>query len=559
MRKGVVSFLLTLLLTAVVHPVALAAPPSRIEIAVNSAAYDAHLVRASYVSLYAPAPASFGPRPAACDRLGHLRFRSAAGPLDFRNADAILVGMPGLQGGATLMDRIARNTIRRAAQRGKHIEFWSLDRRANCFEDHRGLRAARAAKNPSIGPEYYFHGAKIDGHRYAGPPDEEGRAFLSHLGLAQTLRDWRTVIAQVPAADRQRKVLCGGHSLGSRLTGAFARWDFDGNPATTVDAGYRQCAAYFSIDQRLREEQDLQVALSALPVGLGAAGGAVGTAAPYTEPVSDPLIALSLATVAAEVAPKAESRLGERLPRTGSTELLMRLLLSPDLVSFLTGTRQLRDFRFTNEAALGAVYDDNSQSLGILRVSLGAFTGGPVNRKEFPAPNGLPNVSGLVGANTLVAPARTRDEGGPLYRWISSSAVRSPLDSQGRPYTSRSSEVTDIRDFARLAAESPADFWEWYFPTRLLTDTVAEAAGDRSGDLRNSMHDGVSKHPTLYIDAGDGVEGSADAPSGPPGTRRILLPGYNHIDPSTASYLQPGGRPERASLELARFAVVMTR
>lgn len=67
------------------------------------------------------------------------------------------------------------------------------------------------------------------------------------------------------------------------------------------------------------------------------------------------------------------------------------------------------------------------------------------------------------------------------------------------------------------------------------------------------MHDGVSKHPTLYIDALEGIEHTNSEPTGPPGTRRLILPGYNHIDRSTAAYRQSDGRPERASLVLSRF------
>lgn len=534
-----------------------AAAQERTEVRVASGADDARLVASSYVSLLAPAPRDFGPRPPACDRIGYLRLRSAKGPADFRDADAILVGMPGLTGGGTLMDRIGRNAIRRAEAMGRHIEFWSLDRRSNCLEDHRGLLAARRTGDPLLAAQYYFKGRAIDGHRYAGQPDAAGKAFLSHIGLAQTLRDMMAVIAQVPAQDRARKVLCGGHSLGSRLAGAFAKWDFDGDPATTADAGYRQCAALFSIDQRLREETSLEALTAAFPaLGLTTATGPLG-AAPYADTLADPLLALGVATVAAQVAPDAESRLAEQLPRDGTIELLLRALLSPDAASFAAGSRQLRDFRLTNLGVFGAIYDDNSQGLGLLKVSLGTFAGGPVNHRDFPTPTGTPNLDGLAGGNALVAPARTRAEGGPLYGWTpfdaitdGSAAIR---DSDGNEYTRSASEVTDIRDFTRLAAESPVDFWEWYFPTRIATEAIAETAGDRSGDLANARYDGVSRLPALYIDAGEGIERSGTTPSGGPGTRRVVLAGYNHIDPSTASYQQPGGRPEIGSLELARF------
>ena len=317
---------------------------------------------------------------------------------------------------------------------------------------------------------------------------------------------------------------------------------------------------HISIDQRLREEVSLEALTAALPqLGLTTASGPVGAVAPYADILADPLLALGVAT---DVAPDAESRLAEHLPRGGTIELLLRALLSPDAVSFATGTRQLRELRLTNLGAIGAIYDDNSQALGLLKVSLGAFAGGPARRREFPTPTGTSNIGGFVGGNTLVAPAQTRAEGGALYGWapfdVVADGATAPRDTEGRAYTTSASEVTDIRDFARLAAESPADFWEWYFPTRIATEAIAETAGDRSGDLANARHDGVSKLPALYLDAGEGIEGHGNMPSGPKGTRRVVLSGYNHIDPSTAAYEQPGGRPEAGSLELARFAAATT-
>src|SRR5205085_5650 len=85
-----------------------------------------------------------------------------------------------------------------------------------------------------------------------GFKSETDAQFLSHVGLEQTARDEYTVITRgMPYKLRRRKVFCGGHSLGGPLTAAFADWDFDGNPKTTRDAGYNQCAAYFALDTRL--------------------------------------------------------------------------------------------------------------------------------------------------------------------------------------------------------------------------------------------------------------------------------------------------------------------
>ena len=67
------------------------------------------------------------------------------------------------------------------------------------------------------------------------------------------MEDWYEVLRTgIPGQPRRaRKVICGGHSLGGPLTAAFASWDFDGDPATRSDAGYKQCAGLVGLDTTL--------------------------------------------------------------------------------------------------------------------------------------------------------------------------------------------------------------------------------------------------------------------------------------------------------------------
>src|SRR5688500_14909998 len=107
----------------------------RTERLVRSTAPDAKAVRQSYVRIWAPLPASVGPHPKACDYLGYLRYRSSRGPRNPAKARAIITAMPGFLGGAMSFDQVARNTVRNAAKRGRFVEFWAIDRRANCLEE----------------------------------------------------------------------------------------------------------------------------------------------------------------------------------------------------------------------------------------------------------------------------------------------------------------------------------------------------------------------------------------------------------------------------------------
>ena len=133
-------------------PAAAFAAPAVTETPVDSVAPGAKQVKESYVSIADPLPDSVRPHPEACDSLGYLRFRSSRGPEDAKRADAVITLIPGFLAGAATFDQIARNVIRDAEKRGKHVEVWAIDRRANCLEDHHGVRGRRqgAGRRPRL-------------------------------------------------------------------------------------------------------------------------------------------------------------------------------------------------------------------------------------------------------------------------------------------------------------------------------------------------------------------------------------------------------------------------
>lgn len=544
------AFLLVLLLVVAVPPVS-AAAENRTERAVHTPAADKRIVKESYVRLRAPMPESSPAHPAACDWISYLRFRHARGPRRSVKADAVLTLMPGIFAGAGSMDQVARNTVRRAARLGRRIEVWTLERRSNCLEDHRGVRAGVETGDPRVSFGYYFEGRAVGGKKFAGFADEQKAAFLRDVGLRQTIEDWHTIITrEVPSQRmRRRKLVCGGHSLGGPLTAALASWDFDGDPETTKDAGYNQCAAFVGLDTTVSASG------SEGGGGLGVLTGLISQtgAAPYVSvPPLTPqtLQAPALIAVTAFQRPDEETITTQLIPRDPEWELTLRLLFSRNAQDFATGSPSVRDFRVTNASALAAIFDDNSTGISIFRTSLGFYTGGPLVDKSFPAHD-----------PTLAAPEEPH---GPLYRWQTYRRIGAPLElnDEGVPYTSRDSEVTSMRDFSRVVYQFPANFIEQYFPTRLVTDFAAMTAGDRTGDLENLRHDGPSRRPVLLVQAGDSA--ANDAPDeGPTRTgekpndkqlsREAILPGYNHIDVGTAAWIQNDRRPEGASQELARF------
>ena len=547
--------LLAALSALIVLPATAVAASERTERAVRTPAPDAKVVKESAVRLHAPMPESSPEHPEACDWISYLRFRHVDGPRQSSKADAVVTLMPGIFAGGGSFDQVARNTIRRAAKRGRHVEVWGIDRRSNCLEDHRGVRAGVETGDPRVSFGYYFEGREVDGQTFPGFADEQEAAFLRDVGLKQTVEDWHTVITrEMPSRrKRQRKLICGGHSLGGPLTAALASWDFDGDPETDEDAGYNQCAAFVGLDTTVSMEG-------------GSGGGGVGIltaavsqsgASPFVNapPLTpETLLAPALIGVTAFQKPDEETITTQLIPRDPEWELTQRLLFSRNPQDFATGSPSVRDFKVTNASALAAIFDDNSSPISIFRASVGMYTGGPLVDKSFPAHD-----------PTLAAPDEPQ---GPLYHWqnysrVGANGAELELNDEGDPYTSRDSEVTDVRQLGRSLYQFPVNFIESYFPTRLVTDFAAMTSGDRSGDLENLRHDGPSMKPILLIQAGDSDSNDAAADEGPTETgekpndkdlsREAILPGYNHLDVATAAWRQNDGRKEGSSKELARF------
>ncbi|MFF4508856.1 hypothetical protein [Streptomyces sp. NPDC001401] len=518
-------------------------------------------VSESVVRVKIPLPASFGARPAACDWLSYLRYRSSDGPRASADADRILVAQPGILEGAGAFDSVARDTVARAAEQGRHIEFWALDRRSNCLEDRTGI----ASGDQHTAVDYYYRGKRVDGRTFAGFVGNDRLGWMAKLGIEQTVRDqYDLLAAELPGqALRKRKVLCGGHSLGGVITGYFAAADFDGDPGTTSDAGYNQCAGYFALDTTVSTSLgDLSGSTpddTNLPdVGLGY--GAVQTgldSGVLPRSLSAPVLLnpetmtlLAIAGVGAVQAPGAEADLPSYLPANTNIEATNRFLFSKDTATFLTGSPAVKDFRLTNAAVLGALLDDNSVPLAFLQSSVGFFDGGPITDKNFPAANGSSQQPGLFGVEYKAIPAQPH---GPLYTWRNYDRVGAADDpgyrsADGRPFTNAGKEVTDIGELARSLAEQPLDFTEQYFPTKLVTDL--ELATYPQVKQLVVHPEGLTANPTLTVLAGDGLLAGRI----PAGLHPVVADGYQHLDVLTAAPVQNNGRPEPVSTHLAQFA-----
>lgn len=475
--------------------------------------------------------------------------------------------MPGILAGASSLDATGRNVVRTAAQQGRHVEFWSLERRANCLEDHRGLTAAVGSKNPDTAFDYYAGYSTIDGRSFREASDTD-TGWLKHQGLAQTLQDWRSVLLTIPERVRRERTFCGGHSLGGLIVGQLAQWDFDGDPRTDGDRGYQLCRGFFVLDSRT----ELTGAQAAeLTDGLvGPASGLLGAdlpglgdlvnpgtlGLPYLRNLPlNPQVFATIASIgaAATTAPDAAADIQRRLPADPNLTLAVRLFTARNVGGLVVPDPDVTRLRATNTALFGFLLDDDSSPIGILRASIGTPAGGPVVKKDLLLPYGSPVTLFALAGGTAVSPS----DPAASYTWAPydrTPTAPTPTDAQGQPYSSPGEEVSDVRQVVRQFSQPLADYSEWYFPLKVLTDVLAANTGDRSGSLAARVPGGIAKRPAIYLDAENGFAPRLGDPErAGRDTTRVLLPGYDHLDVGTAAFRQTTGRPEPVSSNLDAF------
>ena len=542
------------------------------------------------VSIHSPAPRDNGIPPEECDYIRFLRFRPRDGSGDIADADAVLVLTPGFYCGANAFEYMGRQLVYMALLREAQVEVWAVERRPNRMEDHTGLNAAETAADTGLAVDYYYYGAELGGRTYEGSLKDEDAPYLSEFGLKLAIEDVYTVITtMVPDAEtRRRKVFVGGHSLGGPLTAIFASWDFDGDPNTLDDAGFRNCAGLVGLDGAISLTMGMfETAAEALPEEPPPDTSDDGMAAYYEElveglregsmprlfPISilepEALIVLELLGMEANWAPEEESTLLEEVPELESIDMMLKLLHSRSLDHFLIHSPDITDFRYTNEAQLGVILDDNSMPVKIVQASMGFLRDGPVVIKDFPLPSdlaGIPLLSDLVGSFISIdglfiandaGPSYFQLGQGPLYGWanfdqIGDSADPEFKDTEGNTVlTTMVEEVSDIQDVAGVLYKGPSNFLEWYFSMRLMVDFMAAIFPFAPEYGLNLMHmDRIDEIPQVEFMAGSNMDSSL---TGPTGAERHVLEGYNHIDVLTAAADRPSHRENGVLAPLIDF------
>ncbi|MCP4610685.1 MAG: hypothetical protein GY845_18410 [Planctomycetes bacterium] len=551
-------------------------------------------------SIYSPAPTDNGIPPEECDYIKFLRFRLRDGSGIASDADAALIMVPGVVEGANGFEYIARNLIYTAKVKNNlSLEVWAMDRRNNCLEDLTGVQAAEAnsdhyetAKDLFI--NYYYHDLEIDGKTFDGFVKNKDAPYLSEFGLEMDTKDMYAIITtMIPDRElRRQKVFVGGHSLGGIHASMFAGWDFDGDPNTLDDAGYMNCAGLFCFDSFVTTTKEtIEPLVGVLPPSIlsltenlteeayikivnGFREGWLPNIVPLLN--GELLCLIEAMGLMADNFPDDEHTAIREIPYSNSVELILGLFHSRDLSTFADKTPHIKDFRYTNEALLGVLFDDDYSPLGMIQMGMGFLNGGNVVNKVFPVPDevrDIPVVSDLIGLLAgpgiqYIANNAGPDENnlgqGPLYTWanfdeIGNAADPDYQDTTGMTtFTNMTDEITDIQDFARALYTGPSNLVEWYFSLRRIVDIMAATLSYGPKYGLNFVHsDKVGDLPKKEFVGEDGILGSDIAGKIIP-FDADLIPGYSHMDPMMASANTPSHRENDVIQPLIDFILANT-
>lgn len=152
--------------------------------------------------------------------------------------DAIVVLVPGFEGGASNFLVLADNLLRRAREENSlTLEVWAVDRRSNQLEDTVGLDLAEDLDDPDTGLNFLFGdklGLELNQPLVDGPNrravfynNRADTAFMAQWTPLVHSQDIDAIVEKARDTAMNANVFLGGHSAGTGYTARYAATDFN--------------------------------------------------------------------------------------------------------------------------------------------------------------------------------------------------------------------------------------------------------------------------------------------------------------------------------------------
>ncbi len=189
--------------------------------------------------------AQFGGGAFSLNRARYTRHALAGPP---QQPQAILVVVPGFEGGAGDFKILAENLIVRAQAQGFVLEVWAFDRRSNQLEDAAGLDIAEEFASPEIALDWLYGGelslplspllASGPNRRAVFYDTQADVPFIANWTGLVFSRDIDAVVNAARAVALDQNVFLGGHSAGTGFAARYAATDFNLTGVGPADPGY---------------------------------------------------------------------------------------------------------------------------------------------------------------------------------------------------------------------------------------------------------------------------------------------------------------------------------
>jgi pimeloyl-ACP methyl ester carboxylesterase len=162
--------------------------------------------------------------------------------------DAILILVPGFEGGASSFKILAENAIPRARARDIKLEVWAYDRRGHQIEDREGVQIAENLQDANVALDWLYGGElglTLSPPLVSGPnrraefhDGHADTAFIANWTPLVHSRDLDVLVETARASAVDQNVFLGGHSAGTGFTARYAATDFDLSGSGPAEPGY---------------------------------------------------------------------------------------------------------------------------------------------------------------------------------------------------------------------------------------------------------------------------------------------------------------------------------
>jgi pimeloyl-ACP methyl ester carboxylesterase len=159
--------------------------------------------------------------------------------------DAVLILVPGFEGGANDFKILAENLIPRVfAETGTVLELWAYDRRSNQLEDTLGLDVAEAHNDAQIALDWLFGGEltlPLDpalSRRAVFYNAQSDAPFIANWTPLVFSRDIDAIVDKARTVAKHANVFLGGHSAGTGFAARYAATDFNLTGVGSPQPGY---------------------------------------------------------------------------------------------------------------------------------------------------------------------------------------------------------------------------------------------------------------------------------------------------------------------------------